>query len=216
MSSSPDRLGHERVGTVLRGDDDAAVPFQIGVTASGQGRAGAHAEGYATGWAQGMREAREATSAARARAKAELDRLLAERAQRAAAALGAVHAAADQVLATTVSRAEDLATEVLSAAVELAEAMLGAQLSVAVTESAKAGLDRAIGGLPATASVTVRVNPADHAELVADGDPAPGRPVTLVADPSVARGDAIAQTSVTTVDATLGAAIARVRAELEP
>ncbi|MBM7773340.1 flagellar assembly protein FliH [Actinokineospora baliensis] len=211
MSSSP-----ERIGTVVRGGD-AAVPFQIGVTSANQsGRAGAHAEGYATGWAQGMREAREATTAARDRAKAELDRLLGERAQRTDFAVSAVDTAARQVLATTVRRAEDLAEQVLAAAVELAEAMLGTQLSVAVTDSARAGLARAVGALPATAAVTVRVNPLDLAELTADGDPTPGREVTLVADQTVSRGDAIALTAVTTVDATLGAALARIRAELAP
>ncbi|GLW93142.1 FliH/SctL family protein [Actinokineospora globicatena] len=211
MSSSP-----ERIGTVVRGDD-AAVPFQIGVTSVNQsGRAGAHAEGYATGWAQGMREAREATTAARASAQAELDRLLADRATRTALAVSAVDDAVRQVLGTTVRRAEDMAAEVLAAAVELAEAMLGTQLSTAVAESARAGLERAISGLPATASVTVRVNPLDLVELTANGDPTPGKQVTLIGDPGVARGDAIAQTAVSTVDATLGAALARVRAELAP
>ncbi|WP_169514623.1 FliH/SctL family protein [Actinokineospora enzanensis] len=210
MSLSP-----EHVGSVLRGDS-AAVPFRVGVALSEQTgtRAGAHAEGYATGWAQGMREARTATAAARLRAQAELDRLVALRAAQADAALTAVDTAARQVQATSVRRTEELAGEVLAAAVHLAEAMLGAQLTAAVTESARHGLTRAIADLPATAAVVVRVNPLDHAELVAEGDPAPGRTVTLVADPAIARGDAIAQTAVTTVDATLANAVARIRAEL--
>ncbi|PPK66479.1 FliH/SctL family protein [Actinokineospora auranticolor] len=211
MSLSPDH-----VGTVLRGDSslDAVTPFRLGGGEQASARATAHAEGYATGWAQGMREARTATSAARARAQAELDRLLAMRTEQAGAALTAVDTAARQVQATSVRRAEDLAEQVLVAAIDLAEAMLGAQLATAVADSARAGLTRAIAELPTTTSVVVRVNPADHVELTSGADPVPGRSVTLVADPGVARGDAIAQTAVTTVDATLSGALARVRAEL--
>jgi len=39
--------------------------------------------------------------------------------------------------------------------------------------------------------------------------------VTLVADPAVERGGAVAETSVSTVDGTLSAAVRRVRAELD-
>ncbi|OLF19358.1 FliH/SctL family protein [Actinophytocola xanthii] len=223
MSSSAER---SPVGTVLRhGEHDVAVPFRLGEPAGPQVAAAvtprakrdvAHAEGYATGWAQGIREARAATADARRRAGDELDRMLRERDSRASLALAALAAAADQVRTTTVQRAEDVLDATVTAAVELGEAMAGATVAADLVGAARAGVDRTLAELPATAPVTVRLNPTDHAELLSAGlaELAHGRTVTLMADPTVERGGALAETEVTTVDGTLAAAVRRVRAEL--
>jgi flagellar assembly protein FliH len=223
MSSSADR---SPMGTVLRqGEHDVAVPFLLGEP-TGQHTATAvtprakrdvaHAEGYATGWAQGIREARAATADARQRAADELDRMLRERDSRAAVALAALAAAADQVRATTVQRAEDVLDATVAAAVDLGEAMAGATIAADLVGAARAGVGRTLAELPPAVPVTVRLNPTDHAELVSAGlaELAHGRTVTLMADSAVERGGAVAETEVTTVDATLSAAVRRVRAEL--
>jgi flagellar assembly protein FliH len=215
MSSSAD---HRPAGTVLR-DADAAVPFQPRLAeparAAASPLASARAEGYATGWAQGIREAREATTAARQRATAEFDRVLSDRDELARHALTALRAAADQVRATTVQRIDEVLDATLTAAVELAEALAGAALATDLVEGARQGLRRVLAEVPATAPVIVRLNPADLAELEAIEQLAPGVDVTLVPDPAVERGGAVGETTVTTVDATLSAAVRRVRAELD-
>ncbi len=222
MSSSAERVA---AGTVLRPGDGpaehATLPFLLdqapGEAASPRtNRSAAHAEGYATGWAQGMREARAATAGARQRAEDELDRMLRDRDERARQALSALRASAEQVRATTVQRAEEILDSMVTAAVELAEAMASAAVGADLVGAARQSMRRALDALPAATPVTVRLNPADHAELAAAGtaELAPGMAVTLVADPAVERGGAIAATDVTTVDATLSAAVRRVRAEL--
>lgn len=211
MSSSAER---GRVRTVLRHMD--VVPFRptgVAVDTPVSPRTTAHSEGYATGWAQGLREAREATADARRRAQEELDDARRERDEAARHAVAALRAAAGQVATTTVSTATDVAEDVVAAAVELAEVLAGTTVAADLVGAARAAVGRALAELPSTVPVTVRLHPADHAEL-ATADLAPGAVVTLVADPAVARGGAVAETEVTTVDATLAAAVARVRAEL--
>ncbi|GAA3871588.1 hypothetical protein GCM10022243_41060 [Saccharothrix violaceirubra] len=214
MSSSTEHLS---TGTVLR-DVETAVPYRVGprgVPTIGTVRAGAHAEGYAVGWAQGIREAREATSAARARATSDLTTLLADRDARIGRAVAAVAAAADQVRAITVQRAEEIAEPLVAAAVDLAESLLGATLAVDAPAAARAAVRRALANVPERKPVVVRLNPADLAELAEAETPTlSGAPVSLAADPSVGRGDAVAETDTTTVYAVLAEALAAVRAEL--
>jgi flagellar assembly protein FliH len=213
MSSSAERVP---AGTLLRSAD--AVPFQprhAETAPPRSSRESARAEGYSTGWAQGIREARAATAGARERTTAELDRVLNDRDERARQALTALVAAAGQVRATTVQRIDEVLDATLTAAVELAEALAGAALATDLVEGARQGLRRVLAEVPAAVPVTVRLNPADLAELEGAEKLAPGMDVTLVADAAVERGGAVASTAVTTVDATLSAAVRRVRAELD-
>lgn len=223
MHSSADRAGH---GAVLRGGaaEAGAIPFQItqsqatDTAAPIDARTTARAEGYATGWAQGMRAARDATSAAHDRSVDELDRMLRERDERAASAVLALGRAVDGVRAAAETRAVELADYVLAAAVDIAQALLRAELAADTVAGARAAVRRALAEVPADEPVTIRLNPEDHVELSGTGveDAAVGRTVILVADPTLTRGDAIAVTGVRTVDATLSAAVDRVRAELAP
>ncbi|MFL6142451.1 MAG: FliH/SctL family protein [Labedaea sp.] len=199
-----------------------AVPYQLGSVGTGAvggvaDRTAARAEGYAMGWAQGMREARDVTVAARQRAELELVRMLRERDAEIGRGLRAVAAAAGEVRTTTVQRSEDIADFIMTAAVDLAEAILGATVSADVTSAATTALARALAEFPMGGqAVTVRLNPEDHATLTASGvaELTAGRDVTLVADPRLARGDAVAENPITTVDATLSNALERVRQEL--
>lgn len=177
-------------------------------------RQAARAQGYARGWAEGHR-----AGEARARAEAEV---VAE--QRAAAAarhreqerlhLQALEAA---VLAVRDRLAEACAAvegHVVEAALQIAEAVVGRELAVAADPGGDA-VRRALSVMPAdVATFTLRLNPEDHAGL----DPSVLDPdtVTLVADPAVARGDAVAETDTLVIDASVGAALARVREVLAP
>lgn len=177
-------------------------------------RADAEAAGYAAGWAQGRREARagaeaqEARFAAEAAEAAELDR------RRIESALRAISAAADDLERRAVPAAHDIEDQIVATAFALAEAVLGRELRTA-TEPGREALARALALAPSTSPVTVRLNPADRlsigqTELVMDG-----RTVSLVDDPGLGPGDALALCDATTVDARLGPALDRVREVLE-
>lgn len=217
-SSSTERHDHP---TVLRDPGVVVAPYAIrpltgsgGTASTTSVRSAAQTEGYATGWAQGIREARLATTAARQQFAAELTDLLARREQTTRDAIRAIEAAAAQLRAHLAEQAEDIADTVLATAVDLAEVLVGARLSAATTPGQDA-LRRALAHIPPGDTARVRLNPADHAELVdaQDGVDAEGRTVVLVADDSIARGDAIAETTLTTVDARLATALARIRQE---
>jgi flagellar assembly protein FliH len=61
--------------------------------------------------------------------------------------------------------------------------------------------------------VLVRLNPADHAVVAAAGTQREidGRTVTLLPDPALRPGDAVAMCDATTIDARLDGALARIR-----
>jgi flagellar assembly protein FliH len=223
MSSSPDRV-RELDAVVLRGDGArqvAAASFDVDLRTavpapgglSDAARAAAHATGYADGWAKGQRAARLAARAAADRAAA------AERAaeqartaalERAVAAVGRAAAALAAREAQALAEVQDV---VLAAAVDVAEAILGHELSHA-PDGPLAAVRRALSATPDGGPVTVRLHPDDHAALVgADGSAyaVEGRTVSLVPDPALDPGDAVATSGASTVDATLAAAVARVR-----
>jgi flagellar assembly protein FliH len=195
------RLG---ASTVL---GDSATEATLGALAD-RTRAAGMAQGFAAGWAEGRQRAQEAADeAAAARAAADeqaMDRLRADQ-QALVAALAEVATRCDAVLA---DRQELLATEAVDLGLRIAEAVLGRELA-AMTDAGAEALRRALAEVPPTLAATVRLHPADAAAL----DPAEtaGRPVTVVADPGVATGSAILETEVSTVDASIETAFARVR-----
>jgi flagellar assembly protein FliH len=217
MSSSPDN-------PVLRGQgarEVVAASFDVDLRSArpvpsalvAQARDAARTAGYADGWAQGQRAAKVAAQAI-ADQVAAAERAAAQ--QRAAAAQQAVAAVAQAAANLDARRTEtltDLGDAVLAAAVEVAEAILGYEVSRA-EDSGLAAARRALAMVPDCGAVTVRLNPDDHRALAADGGTAytiDGREITLRADAALAPGDALAEYGVTTVDATLAGALARVR-----
>jgi flagellar assembly protein FliH len=211
-------------GTVLRGSAAATavlvrldqelrrtsgVPEEVLVAA----RAAAHAEGYATGWAQGRQEASAAVQAEAVHAQNDRRAAEDDRAQQVAQALTALDAAAAGLAGRCAPVLAEAGDAVGRIAFAVTEALLARELAVA----SDPGLDavrRALVVAPITQPVLIRLNPADHA-VVAGSDLATGtdhgRAVTLVADSSVAPGDAVAVSGESTVDAGLQAALARVR-----
>lgn len=101
-------------------------------------------------------------------------------------------------------------------AVELAAELVGRELA-SCDDVIAGSLTRALQFVPERGEVVVRVNPADeplagptvaaHVQLA--------RRVEIVADPSVERGGSIVTVGPMRIDGQLGAAFARVRAELE-
>jgi len=174
---------------------------------SAQAREHARAVGFAAGFAAGAREAVrvadiEADLTRSAAARSEQARA-GEHARLVAALVGATRSLSARE-APVLARAQSALN---AAAVELAEAVLGVELSDGPT-SARAALARALSGEPA-GEVAVRLNPQDLALLGAG--PAG---VRMVADPTLAPGDAMAEHADGVLDARIGAALARARAVL--
>lgn len=179
-----------------------------------QVRAAARAEGYANGWAAGHVAAADAARAAALEAERQ-SRVVAEQAHEAlTSSLRALAGAAATLEQRAVTPAHELREAVLHGALELAEALVGRELSVC----AAPGLDavrRALTLAPVGVPVSARLNPLDlpaaRTALDALPDGELGRPVHLVADPSVERGGCIAECGAVRVDAQLSTALARVR-----
>ena len=171
-------------------------------------RDAARAQGYAAGWAQGraaflaQAEAAEADRAARHEAEH------ARAAQERLAATLALGAAATACQAQVEQVAAELAGRTVTLALQIAEAVLGREVATAADPGAD-GLRRALNAVPPMVPVTVRLHPADRAQL--DTAVIEGRPVTFADDPALGRGDAVVETDTNVVDATLSAALDRVR-----
>jgi flagellar assembly protein FliH len=221
MSSSPER-DWSGEAQILRGAGTsglAAASFDVDLrstrpvpsTLVRQARDAARTAGYADGWAQGQRAvkmAAQATADQTAAAERAGAQQRAAAAERAVAALLKAAAGLDARRGPALAEVQDA---VLAAAVEVAEAILGYEVSRA-EDSGLAAARRALAVVPEGGPVTVRLNPDDHRTLAAAGGTAvDGREISLRADAALAPGDAVAEYGVTTVDATLAGAIARVR-----
>jgi flagellar assembly protein FliH len=197
-SGSWTRLGSS---TVL-GD---AVTEQTLAGLAEQAESAARAQGYARGWAEGRRSAELQAAEQRAAVLAAERRAEEHRAaEHRAAVAGLAEAAArlDQAAAHVCAQVEAGALEL---AAQLTEAVVGHELAVAQTP----GLDavrRALSLTEGEALVRVRVAPEDLSpELARLAGVA-----TVVADPTLARGDALLDTVAGVIDARISTAVARV------
>lgn len=201
----------------------------------------AEARGHAAGYAAGLRAAELELAARRAVLEAEHSDLL-HRLQ--AATVSAVEALATsaRALDARVAPVLDDAEEALVAtAFELAEAVLGYELrasesvddgshgvdATATTDAtvtpdvdprigrtARAAVARALAVTDPGDVVTVRLHPADLAQLDGATRDSVAAEVSFVADASLARGDAEAERRIGQVDARLGTALDRARTAL--
>jgi flagellar assembly protein FliH len=103
---------------------------------------------------------------------------------------------------------------IATAAFLLTEALLGRELALAASPGRDA-IARALRLAPERLAVTISLSPADLATIRDTGDIAPGRDVTLVADPALAPGDARVDVGACRIEAILADAVERVRAALE-
>jgi flagellar assembly protein FliH len=195
--------------------------FELGGTVSipqsmiDSARDAARAAGYAEGWASG-------TQAARAQALSEAEVARIERMRAATAlrlkghtALESVERAATALERRAVAGAEQLEDLILSAALQIAEAVVGHALRDDAVRG-RAALARVLALAPDREPVEVRLHPEDHELLTAGEDYAAGsdRTITLVADPRLQPGDAVALCGATEIDARISEGIARVRQAL--
>ena len=158
------------------------------------------------GWQAGFEAGRaEAT----ARAREALDAELAVIRQQAAVVLDRLARTIDDLAASEAQAAEGFARTAAGAAVALAEAILGRALADEVL-GATAAAERALAALGEPAGAILRLHPDDVALL---GDT--GAAVRVVADPSLGRGDAVAESDDRTVDARIATALRRALAVLD-
>ena len=172
------------------------------------------AQGYARGWTEGRR-------AGQAEALVEADH-----SRRVGAEKEVVrqheHDLAVQSLESAVRELRDrlddvcgaIEARVVDTALRLAEAVVGRELAVA-TEPGTDAVRRALRVLPHDVhSFVLRLHPDDASRL--DPSVLEGFSATVVADPGLARGDAVAETDSLVIDASIGAALGRVREVLAP
>lgn len=171
----------------------------------------ARAQGYARGWAEGRRAAEEAAASRDAAAAREREAARAGLEAEWAARLQALHAAARGLHGRLEEASAAFDAHVVEVALALTEAVLGRELAVAAEPGADA-LRRVLSVLPADAAAfRVRMHPDDAAGLPEDLAGA----AVVVPDGAIARGDAVAESDTAVVDASVAAALRRVREVLE-
>lgn len=160
------------------------------------GHAAGHTDGYAAGYAAGEAAARADLAEDRRRLEAACISLGAQ--------LRTLADAEDRIRAAYEASTVD-------AAIAIAEAVLGREVAASANPGREAIL-RAFAVAPGdAASASVRLHPADAARLGSLDDVLTGVCVEVVPDGRVEPGGCILQLGDTSVDATVGAALGRVR-----
>ncbi|THJ65047.1 hypothetical protein E8P82_13025 [Arthrobacter echini] len=167
----------------------------------------AAARGHAAGYADGLALARAELAEQRTRLDAERAAERRHADQRAAQRMRVLDAAVRALERQSAPVLAEARTRILDAALEIAEALLGQELQDGPS-SARAAVARALSGIDGEDVRTVRLHPADLADLSATDVPAG---LQLSPDPSLQRGDAVAECENGQLDARLGSALARVR-----
>ena len=173
--------------------------------------AAARATGHAAGYLEGLR-----AGAAVAKERAEENEIVVAQAAdrtraRIDAAVAALARAADALERRTLPLLGEVQTAIADAAVDIAEAVIGHELSCG-DASARSALGRALGGVDVERVIAIRLNPDDLADLTSSS--AAATAVTLVADATLSRGDAVTEFDEGFLDARIGSALERVRSAL--
>jgi flagellar assembly protein FliH len=202
----------DRAATAARFDVDLREHPTLPNEVADRLRAEAQAAGYAAGWAEGRRQAELIAAAVRKEIAAQARDAAEAQAARVEQALAAVDRAVSDLERRMVPVAAELEDLVVGIAFAVAEAVVGRELASA--DPGRDAVARALAMAPVGRPVTVRLNPSDH-ETVTGGQAGAidrdGRTVTLLADPGIQRGDAIAECDATTIDARIEPALARAR-----
>lgn len=172
------------------------------------------ARGHAAGYTEGLRAAAVAVDARVAALEAEHAELMRAAAQQRDRTLEVLHAAVRALETRTVPVLHDVEDTLLGAAIDLAEAIIGHALADEAA-AVRSALGRTVGVASAGSAPlghTVRLNPHDLAVLDPSTVAAAG--VTLVADASLSRGDAVSEFPDGYLDARIGSALQRARAVL--
>lgn len=180
------------VGPVV--DSDALAPTGPWAAEAAKAFERARQDGYADGVSQGRADG---TAEARTETRAEVARLAA-----------AVDMLSAEVEARVAAAIDELAARTTGLALVIAEAILDREVRTALDPGADA-IARCLAMAPLPGAVVAHVNPAD-AERLGPLPQLEGRPVTVVADPSLSSGEARVTVADTLVDGRLDEALARV------
>ncbi len=175
----------------------------------------ARQEGYAVGHAEGCEAAEAVVAEAERAAEARLAEVQARWERRMVSATAALGAAVAQLEQAALPVAEDVRESVMTVVLTLLEDLLGRELELAGSPALDA-VRRALTLCPADAPAVVRLHPDDLREVPETALAELPDSVRVVADPSVERAGAIAETGSSRVDAQLSAALERVREVLQP
>lgn len=176
-------------------------------------RSHAHAEGFAAGHAEGMTAAAAVVAEAETAAQERLLDVQARWERRVASATAALGRAAAGFDEATIPVAEEIRETILGTVLTLVEDLLGRELQLAGSPVLDA-IRRALTLCPSDSPALVRIHPDDLAEIAADELAALPDTVRVVADPSIERTGAVAETGSRRIDAQLQAALERVQAVL--
>ncbi|MGO4301795.1 FliH/SctL family protein [Leifsonia sp. RAF41] len=188
-----------------------AVPVVTSTEHERAAMASARSRGFAAGFAEGRRAAAE--EQARWLVDAEDARAAesAETADRAAVLASALRGAAIELREATVPVLAEAETALVDAAFALATAVVGVALEDRLS-AARAAVERVVSAVDAGAVPAVRLHPDDVAALRQAG--LVGEELRLVADPALARGDAIGELPTGWLDARIYEALGRAKEAL--
>jgi flagellar assembly protein FliH len=211
----------ERRTTIRRAADlpvavNSSTSFRLGDVYAeelGRLRQHAHAEGYAAGRAEGMTAAAGVVAEAERAAAERLAEVQARWERRVASATAALGAAAARLDDAATPVAEEIRETILGTVLTLVEDLLGRELQLADSPALDA-IRRALTLCPSDAPAVVRVHPDDLAEIPAEALAELPETVRVVADATVERTGAVADTGSRRIDAQLRAALERVQAVL--
>jgi flagellar assembly protein FliH len=173
-------------------------------------RHAARAQGYAVGWAEGRRAAAAAAAVEAEEARTAVALAEQQREAELRDHLAALTAAAGDFHRASRVLAADVEDQALRLARELTELLVGHELRSS-DDPAGDVVRRVLAVLPSGVATTVRLHPATAACVASD---ALSQQVTLAADDTLARHDAVVETADRVVDLSIEAALRRVREAL--
>ncbi len=133
--------------------------------------------------------------------------------RRVASATAALGAAATRLDEASLPLADEIRETVLGTVLTLVEDLVGRELALAEDPVLDA-VRRALALVSSDAPAVVRVHPDDLAEIPAEELAALPASVRVIADATIERAGAVAETGSRRIDAQLGAALERVQAVL--
>lgn len=167
--------------------------------------------GHTLGYAAGLQQASAEAARRRSELDAEQDALIAELRLNVSGEIAALEAASAALDARTKPVLAEAEQALMTCALMLAEAVLGRELDDGETSS-RAVLTRVLAGRDESVAPRVRLNPQDLASI---GEDVAGiERLDLVADPSISRGDAVAEYPHGFLDARISTALDRARQAL--
>jgi len=196
-------VGEPPTLAVRRQPSDPARPVDWIALGDGDGDGeGEQERGYAAGYAEGQAAAEEEFRRAERQRDAEVER-----------SVQAMSAAVDASTRALDERVDALAGALPGLVFELVEALVGRELAVAV-DPGRDALARALAVNPSKEPVVARLHPDDVSRLGDLGELGDGREITVVADHSVAPGDAVVEVGPSRIESRMEEALDRVRAVL--